>query len=162
MRATPHSQKIQGMNRSADGRVETTIVISGAPVPQHRPRFARHSRGVTTYSDQHSEAELFRYHAIVQHGPRPLDGPLMVTMRFSLPRPKSHYLKLANGRMALKGSAPKYPTGRPDLSNLIKFVEDAWNGIVWHDDAQIVAINATMDWTTGDGQTVVTVEGAVF
>ena len=33
------------------------------------------------------------------------------------------------------------PTGKPDASNLVKIVEDAFNGVVWMDDAQIVQLS---------------------
>jgi len=33
-------------------------------------------------------------------------------------------------------------TKRPDLSNLIKSIEDAFNGIIWKDDSQIIEIHA--------------------
>jgi len=55
----------------------------------------------------------------------PLIGDLKVTFRFYMRPPKK--------------KARERPGGRPDLSNLIKNVEDAANGILWRDDAQIVA-----------------------
>jgi Holliday junction resolvase RusA-like endonuclease len=36
---------------------------------------------------------------------------------------------------------------KPDLSNLIKFVEDVMNGLVYDDDRQIVEIIATKSWS---------------
>ena len=33
-------------------------------------------------------------------------------------------------------------TKKPDLDNLIKFVKDCANGILWHDDSQVVTIEA--------------------
>ena len=32
---------------------------------------------------------------------------------------------------------------KPDTDNCIKFVLDALNGVAWHDDYQVVQINAT-------------------
>ena len=32
------------------------------------------------------------------------------------------------------------PTGKPDLDNVAKLLADALNGILWHDDSQIVAL----------------------
>jgi len=49
--------------------------------------------------------------------------PLSLDCTFYVKRPKSHY---GTGRNAgvLKDWAPKYPTGKPDRSNLEKMVED--------------------------------------
>lgn len=45
-----------------------------------------------------------------------------------------------------------YPTGKPDASNLVKSIEDACNGIVYRDDAQIVELVVikayASDWST--------------
>jgi Holliday junction resolvase RusA-like endonuclease len=67
-----------------------------------------------------------------------LPGALAVAMIFEVPRPKSHY---GSGRNAevLKRSAPEHPTPRPDLLKLARAVEDACTGVLWRDDAQIVA-----------------------
>ncbi len=55
-----------------------------------------------------------------------LEGPLRFEAWFYLPRPKS-----APKRILL-------PAKKPDLSKLLRSVEDALTGIIWHDDAQIV------------------------
>jgi len=35
---------------------------------------------------------------------------------------------------------------KPDASNLVKIIEDAANGILWHDDCQIVRLTARKEW----------------
>lgn len=60
----------------------------------------------------------------------PLDGPLIVDFVFVMPRPRAKVWKTK--------PMPRYPhTGTPDRDNLIKSVQDALNGLVWADDAQI-------------------------
>lgn len=54
------------------------------------------------------------------------EGPIVLSLAFYLPRPKS---------------APKsvlYPAKRPDLSKLIRSTEDALKGVLWVDDSQVV------------------------
>lgn len=77
--------------------------------------------------------------------PEPLfpSGPVVVGIRFWLPRPGSH---LGTGRNAgtVRASAPLAPSAKPDLENLIKPVKDALGAfdggrpIAWRDDAQVV------------------------
>jgi Holliday junction resolvase RusA-like endonuclease len=58
----------------------------------------------------------------------PLDGPLVVRMVFTMPKPKS---------------APRtrrtWPMRYPDLSKLARSTEDALTGIIWADDGRIVS-----------------------
>lgn len=77
---------------------------------------------------------------------RPLmNGPLAVTFKFFRPRPKGHY---GSGRNAgvVKLSAPSAPDTRPDVLKLARAVEDACTGILWRDDAQIVAESLSKEW----------------
>ena len=63
-----------------------------------------------------------------------LVGPLSLRITFFLPRPKGHI-----GARGVKPSAPPYPAVKPDVSKLVRAVEDALTGVVWRDDAQVVA-----------------------
>lgn len=78
-------------------------------------------------------------------GRAPLRGPLELSIRFYLPRPKGHF---GTGRNAaqLRPSAPAFPTTRPDTTKLVRGVEDALTGIAWADDALIVRQLATKDF----------------
>lgn len=60
-------------------------------------------------------------------------GPLKLTAYFFMPRPKGHV-----GKKGLRPSAPLFPDKKPDLSKLVRAIEDAMTGIVYVDDAQIV------------------------
>lgn len=62
-----------------------------------------------------------------------LDGALRLGVCFVVPRPKGHY-----GAKGLRPSAPEHPTVRPDVTKLLRAVEDACTGVVWRDDAQVV------------------------
>lgn len=64
-------------------------------------------------------------------------GPLLLSLTFHVLRPKGHY---GTGRNAgtVKASAPLWPKSKPDVSKLVRGVEDAMTGIVYVDDAQIV------------------------
>lgn len=62
-----------------------------------------------------------------------LDGPLILTVRFFVPRPKGHF-----GARGLRPSAPSWPAVRPDATKLLRAVEDACTGVIWRDDAQVV------------------------
>jgi len=59
-------------------------------------------------------------------------GPINLEIIFTVPRPKKHFNK-----KGLKQNAPLMPTTRPDLTKLVRAVEDALTNVVWGDDRQI-------------------------
>ena len=66
-----------------------------------------------------------------------------VSLRFTLPRPKSHF-----GKRGLKNSAPRFHFGKPDIDNLTKLVLDVItkDGRVWRDDSQVVTLLAFKEY----------------
>lgn len=75
-----------------------------------------------------------------------LEGPLKLTAYFFMPRPKGHY-----GKKGLRPSAPQFPDKKPDLSKLVRALEDAMTGIVYVDDAQIVLYDVAKLYAEHDG-----------
>jgi len=74
-----------------------------------------------------------------RNGAPALTGPVLVTMLFVFPRPKSHY---GTGRNAgaLKPGAPLYHTSKPDRDKLERAIHDALKiGGVFKDDSQSAA-----------------------
>jgi crossover junction endodeoxyribonuclease RusA len=77
-----------------------------------------------------------------------LEGGVRVQMRFFLAAPKS-----------LGKRIPRH-TKKPDLSKLIRAVEDALTGVVWRDDAQVDDLAVSKRYATNEGAGVfVVVEG---
>lgn len=110
--------------------------VAGIPAPQgsHKafmPRGARYP----VVTDDNPRTKPWRAsvaYAAMQVRPSPLlDGPLCLTARFFLPRPKSLPKRV------------QYPSRKPDLSKLIRALEDALTGVIWNDDAQVVMVTAT-------------------
>ena len=115
--------------------LKMTIPIE--PVEQQRPRIRKGGRRlydpakVRTFKKQ--VAKMAKDYIKKEHI-KPLNKPLIVTFRFYRKLQKSISNKEKQRR--LNGEHP--PTVRPDLSNYLKSAEDALNGILWKDDAQIV------------------------
>lgn len=70
---------------------------------------------------------------------------------FKFNRPVSHYY-IINGIRSIRTevSENSWHKGRADLDNLIKFVLDALNGVMYIDDHQIVSIKARKEYVTAD------------
>jgi Holliday junction resolvase RusA-like endonuclease len=122
------------------------IRIPGVPIPQGSLRaFTRNGRAWASSDNPRTrpwkaavtaEAAL----AVEQAGfetPAYDRRPVAVAITFALPRPKGHF-----GKKGLLPSAPRSPAVMPDLDKLVRAVLDALTGIVWRDDAQVVAIEA--------------------
>ncbi len=74
----------------------------------------------------------------------PLSGPLKLTVLCVFTRPKT-------------GKPRAHHVTKPDLDNLVKFIADAGNGLLWEDDRQIVQIRAVKIYHK-EAKTVLTVE----
>ena len=66
-----------------------------------------------------------------------IEGPLKLKVSFYLSRPIGHFRTGAHAG-TLRQSAPRWPAVRPDLTKLVRAVEDAMLHVVYRDDAQIV------------------------
>ena len=109
-----------------------TIRVYGLPGPMGSKRFVGLSKSGKGLMIESSKAvkpwrEAVKW-AAIQSGARGLDGPLWVSMVFTIKKPKS---------------APKrkrtWPATKPDLSKLARSTEDAISDSgVWADDARVV------------------------
>jgi Holliday junction resolvase RusA-like endonuclease len=116
-----------------------SLVIPGEVIPQLRPRFSTRE----DFPRDYDQEKCKNYKAYVRilaanayEGPV-LDEPMSLRLTvFRLPPMNWGKAKTAD---ALRGKLR--PTSKPDLSNLLKGIEDALTGIVWRDDSRVVEIS---------------------
>ena len=126
-----------------------TIWVPGLVKPKGRPRVTRTGHAYTPSSTRSYEARvaLAAEQAMTRAGlHEPLTGPLRLRCVALLPVPASW----SNRQRQRALSGQRWPTGRPDLDNVIKIV-DALNGIVFQDDSQIVALQAMKQYAEKPG-----------
>lgn len=122
------------------------MVIIGPPIAWKRPR----TKGKRFFDSQVHLKETIRLQA-TSEGFRPINKPLKVMFEFRIQIPNSWSKKK---KAAAEGT---YHSGRPDLSNLIKFYEDSLNGIIWEDDA-LIAVIRSMKIYSFEPKTIITWE----
>lgn len=86
-----------------------------------------------------------------------LHGPISLSVGFFFRRPKSHY---RTGKFSgqLKDSAPEIHAQSPDLAKLVRCLEDALTGVVWHDDRQVWFYRSIhREWTEDAERAVVSI-----
>jgi len=115
-----------------------TLKFDGNPIPLERPRFGGRGK-IYTPSKSQREKRRMSMAAIQQMRGKPLmSSPLEVEIHFRMKMPKKPKRHQEEG-------CPHYY--RPDLSNLVKLVEDALNETVWTDDAVISKIIAVKSYS---------------
>ena len=128
--------------KAAPSRDAIRVVLLGEPRGKERPRsrIARTKSGkqyIAVYTpretQKYEEALRLVGNAAMKRRD-PLAGPLRVVVTAVMPVPKSWSGKRREA--ALHGF--ERPTVSPDWDNIGKCL-DAFNGIVWHDDRQIVS-----------------------
>lgn len=107
--------------------------VLGVPIPLQRPRINKNRM----YDPQTQEKASFAFQVKAQHTHNGLfEGPLRLDILFYFP--VATYFSKRKSEHILTCHHEK----KPDLSNLIKFVEDALNNVIYKDDAQICIISA--------------------
>jgi Holliday junction resolvase RusA-like endonuclease len=111
-------------------------VIPITPISWARPRY--NGKTKIFFDKQVAEKEMYRACVRSMHKGAIVpfrDCPLELTVTFFMPLPIGEKTRKLR-------SEQHYVMSRPDLSNLIKFLEDAFNGILFEDDALISVIQA--------------------
>ena len=124
------------------------VFATGTPKGQPRPRaFSRGGRAAVfdPGTAEGWKAQVAIACAVLEG--KLLDGPLMVDLRFVMPRPKSHF-----GVRGLRPSrSQRVFAKKPDADNLAKAVLDAMSVIqVWKDDDQVSDLLVRKRWA-GEG-----------
>lgn len=110
--------------------MNVTLVIPIEPRPAERPRLSRFRTFNTKSYSSYLSALRWKMKQM-SIGMNPIGDAISISIKFMVTKPKkpTHH----------------YPS-KCDLSNLIKAVEDAGNGILWVDDRQITKISATKEY----------------
>ena len=130
--------------------MELSFFIQARPVPQGRARFTAKRGYALVYDPTKSRnwkdyVKWLAMRHIRREGVRMLDGALKGEIAFYLPRPKSlpkkviHHIK------------------KPDVTNLVKGIEDALNGVFYKDDSQIISLLITKEYAVAEAGVRITV-----
>ena len=146
-----HNREVPG---SSPGGGTIQITVIGTPAPQGSKDFKGMSKAGHAILVEHSKAVKPWREAVVYAARaigRRIEGPVWVTMVFTLRKPKS---------------APKsrttYPCTRPDLSKLVRATEDALTDAgVWEDDGRVVSCTSTKTYP-GESADALDVPGCVI
>jgi Holliday junction resolvase RusA-like endonuclease len=118
-----------------------TVSLLGEPVAFARMRIAARTGAHFVPAPQRNAMAALHIEAantMREMGAAVLDEPVSVELLAELPIPASWSKKRRN--LAILGLIR--PSGRPDLDNLWKLMADAFNGVVFRDDALIVEAHA--------------------
>ena len=116
------------------------VRVEGTPKPQKRHRTSSRNGFTRSYDPSSKDKSLFEK-LLLQGNIKKLKGAISLTLTFYMPRPKHHY-RTGKFKNKLKDTSPILHTNKPDIDNLIKFVLDCGNGILWEDDSTICQIEA--------------------
>lgn len=116
------------------------FTVPGLVRGKGRPRFVATPRGGRTYTD----AQTASYENLVKMcakaaGARIIEGPIEMHIAVFMHVPQS----ISKKRRQAMLDGIEVPTKKPDLSNILKAIEDALNGIAYPDDCNIVALSMT-------------------
>ena len=114
------------------------FTILGKPRALQRHRIAKNGRMYDpSYKDKKQiMLQIAKY--------KPIDvltGAICLSIRFTMPRPKSHY-RTGKFKHLLKDNVPMKHTKKPDLDNLTKMIADILQPDFYKDDSQICELYA--------------------
>lgn len=124
-------------SRSACMTDKHEYVFYVEPVQQQRPRATSRGRGFISMYDPKKTSDFKKKIGLLANRInkikcyKPLEGALSVKVSFYRLPPKS----MSKKKIEKAENKEILPTKKPDLSNYIKSLEDALNGIAWVDDS---------------------------
>lgn len=135
------------------GLVGTLVLeLAGDPIARAEPNIVRFGQRYGMADSDATKKGKRDWFSTWQNAgsPRLIDGPIQCELLIVVDRPKSHF---GTGRNAdlLKPTAPRFPETKPDISNVLKLVEDALKSRAFRDDSQIVGLTATKRYAV-DGE----------
>jgi len=131
-----------------------TVVLLGHPTAWARSR-PRPGGGYINPQKQRDHTTALQVVAMQEMaGRRPFDEPLRMDIEAQFEIPPSWSRRRREG--ALRGD--ERPAKKPDLSNILKQIEDAFNGIIFRDDALIVEYGRARKVYSDQPKVVVTIQ----
>ena len=127
-----------------------TFKVDANPVGKQRARYVKRGNFVQTYTPEKTRTyeTLIKDSAIEAMGAsEALQTPVSLYLYIRVPIPKSYSKKKVED--CLNGLDK--PIRKPDASNILKSVEDGMNGVVYHDDSQIINIHVTKVYSSLPG-----------
>ena len=123
---------------------EYKAVVLGEPVAQGRPRFSRQGGLVKAYDPAKSRdyKQYVRLVASEDAPETPVTGAVLLSLKIYRAIPKS----MPKRKRAAALAGRLRPTTKPDVSNVLKGVEDALKGLWYVDDSQIVGYGELGKW----------------
>ena len=132
---------------SSDQPEKCTFYLPGNPVPLPRSRFNR-SKSRCPYNPANKKKKecqrlIKEQVSSCSKGPLfPSNIPVTLNVYFCIRRPNEDFKGQNRERSELKGQRRNLfaPVRKPDLDNLLKFILDAMQGVIYTDDTQVVSI----------------------
>ena len=141
---------------------EISFIILGKPSPSGSKKAFQHSKTgkivvVDTAKGKAKWQTLCKRAAtaaVKESGWKCASGPMNLQVHFTFARPKSHFRTGKNSAI-MKPTAPFWHTQKPDRTKLLRCLEDAFKGVLWQDDSQVISGEARKRWGLVDAAHVV-------
>lgn len=117
------------------------------PIGKARPRFTKTGHAYTPQKTKDAEELIAAAYRAAGGGCIPKGVPAELEVVAHFPIPKSFSQKKRDAVL----DSEILPTKKPDADNILKLVADALNGVAYEDDAQVVRMEVSKEYTDEDG-----------
>lgn len=116
------------------------------PIGKARPRFTKTGHAYTPQKTKDAEELIATAYRETGRGCIPKGVPIELEVVAHFPIPKSFSQKKRDAVL----DSEILPTKKPDADNILKLVADALNGVAYEDDAQVVRMEVSKEYTALD------------
>jgi len=131
--------------------------VKGDPKGKGRPRFTRAGKFTRVYTDKQTldyEALIKFFAAEAMGSTDPLETPVSVFLYIRHAVPQSYSKKRTEACL----SGLEQPCKKPDIDNIAKTYLDGMNGVVFHDDTQVIDLHVKKVYSAVPGVDVMVME----